>query len=868
MTRERSKSVVQRIAFDTPSYTKDDLRLKDESTEARNVHNPTIPSQLHTVAGPTQFNGRKRAISVSSLEKQLQSLQIPSSSPSYPFTEAERERMSQNFLDTLNYNSVLDLESIAHINDMFDDNILAFKSDCDANIAQMRLIMAENKTILNEVNSLTFQFDKVTRDTRDFATQSTALMNRNIDLESKVEKIDGVLKMFDHLERITKTLISAGNSIIRTGRILEVLRQLQECLDFLQSHSSYKDSEFYSLRYFQCMTRGLTLIRNYLIDFLRSIHTSFSEKHKDEDITDLTLDVYMYNDPVNQLEKHDQSIQFLVLLGAIVDRCVSHEQYQGLVSDVLQQYFKFRLQLIKVYIEKQTMLKQDEGAKAPNSTVLFCQKQISLYKKLLEKERTLFIKFCPIEQYPSQQHKVLFDELYEFFKQALEPLYDEVRNRILREQSITELCNLTNLLASYYEYDDEMTVLTSTDNWIDYGQLFEPMMHDSQSRLVFRIQNYIDNKLLKYKPQPEDLQLGNRKTTEETQKRDSNLLEMDENLFPTLYVPLGKALTILSNVYELLNSMVFDDIAHHVVHSCIFMLKNGAMKLAVTHLGALDAKLFYLKNLITLKNQLNNFDIQFVRTETSLDFTSGLQELIQIFRNGQLYVKFNETGGFLELVKKSTPKVINDMIDAKREIELELSNGVHDLVTECANIICEPILVDNELSLKEKSVQINDNVLMKIPHFYSQFILFVEEREIALYLIDLTVNLISSAYEKYFSSLQEKLEKKEYDPKDIEDIMEPETFLSFVSEAVASLNDQNDSVVFNSKYIDSLDLPNPTPEVPLPKLELPIFNLPQPVLEVVHSDFDVTRTDLDVTEADLNVSQTDLGPAEPATLDA
>lgn len=817
MTRERSKSVVQKIAFDTPSYTKEDLELKDESTEARNIQNPTVPSLPHIVAEPTQFSGRRRANSFCCFAKESNALPVLQPSIFHPFTKAERELLTQNFLDTLNYNSVLDLELIGNINDMFDNDILAFKTDCDSNISHMQSIMAENKTILNEINSLTLQFDKVTRDTRDFAYQSSSLMNKSVEIESKVGKIDSVLKMFDQLEKITKTLISAGNSIIRTGRILEILNQLQECLDFLQTHSSYKDSEFYSLRYRQCMTRGLTLIRNYLIDYLKTIPATFMEKLKSQDVSDLTLDVYMYNEPVNNLEKHDQSIQFLVLLGAVVERCVSHKEYRGLVSDILNQYFKFRLLLIWIYIEKQERQKHEDATNTSNSTVFYCQKQISLYKKLLEKERALFSKFCPFEEYPSQQHAFILGALSNFFKQALEPLYDEVRNRILREQSITELCNVTNLLANYYEYEDDVSIINSTDRKIEYGELFEPMMQDSQSRLVFRIQNYIDNKLLKYKPRPEDLQLGHRKSTEETLRRESELMDIEENLFPSLYVPLGMALTILSNVYELLNSMVFDDIAHHVVHSCIFMLKNSAMKLAITHLGTLEAKLFYLKNLITLKNQLNNFDIQFVRTETSLDFTSGIHELFQILKNGQLYVKFNESGGFLELVRKSTPKVVNNMIDAKHEIELELSNGVNDLITECTNIVCEPILLDNKLSLKEKSVPLNDNVLMKIPHFYSQFVLFVEEREIALYLIDLTVNLISSTYEKYYSSLQEKLERKDYTPQDMEDIMEPDTFFHFVSEVVSGLNEENERSLFNDRYLEVLDLPQP------------IFGLPQPI---------------------------------------
>ncbi|EEQ41768.1 putative conserved oligomeric Golgi complex subunit [Clavispora lusitaniae] len=818
MTRERSKSVVQKIAFDVPSYKKEDLKLEDESIEARNVHNPTIPTQPHPVAGPTQFTSRNRAKSLSHLSLKGQNLAHELPVTSYPFTEKERDQLTQNFLDTLNYNSVLDSEYIADINDLFDDEVLAFKSDCDMNIGQMRHIIAENKSILSQVNALTMQFDKVTQDTSEFASQSTALMNTYNDLENKVTKIGEVLKMFEHLEKITKSLVSSGNAVIRTGRISSILTQLQDCLDFLEAHSEYKDSELYSLRYRQCMTRGLTLIRNYLIDYLKTMHSSFSQKLVSKDTTNLTLDIYMYSEPVKELTKQEGPCQFSTLLGAIVERCEGHEEYQGLVSDVLQQYFKFRLSLIDQYIEKQNSQQQSDASKtegkAINDTVMYCQKQISVYKKLLEKEYSLFVKFCPVDAFPQSQQKMIYDQLYNFFKEALEPLYDEVRNRVLREQSISELCHLTNLLASYYEYEDDVSVISSNDGKIEYGELFEPMIDDAQSRLVFRIQNFIDNKLLKYKPHPEDLQLGNRKSNSEGKRRDSGLQDVEENLFPSLYAPLGIALTILSNIYELLNSMVFDDIAHHIVHSCIYMLKNGAMKLAITHLGPIDAKLFYLKNLIALKNQLNNFDIQFVRTETTLDFTSGIQELIQIFRNGQLYVKFNQTGGFLELVKKSTPKVINNMIDAKHEIELELSNAVNDLVTECANAICEPIFIDNELSLQEKSVQLNDNVLMKIPQFYSQILSFVEEKEVVMYLVDLTVNLISSTYEKYYSSLQDKLAKKEYSPQDIDDVMEPETFYNFVNEAVSDLNSQNEHVEFNEACFEDVKSPEPIFENP------------------------------------------------------
>lgn len=815
MSRARSKSIVQKIASEVPLYSKDELKLEGESHDTKNLRNPTIPSsQARHEVTPTAFTGHKRANSCTFdvlVDIDTNQSSLTSREFTYPFTDAERDQLVLNFLDTLNYNSVLDSEHIESINNLFDTQFLSFKADCDLNIAYFRDLMAESKAVLDNLTLLTIQYDKVTKDTLDFAAQSTALLKKQGELENKSQQMDRVLQMFEPLEGISKTLISSGNHIIKTGKLNSVLTQLQDCLNFLSEHENYKDSEFYTIRYRQCMTRGLTLVRNYLIEYLKGKQATVSLQLQDKELSGLKLDILMYNEFANDIDKQDENTKFPVLVGQIVDKCVSHTEYRGLVSDVLQQYFKVRLQLLQFHVEQQQSTTQSQDL---TGTVQYCQKTIAVFKKLLERENQLFHKFFPVQTFDPLLQGVVYDELYGFFKQALEPLYDEVRNRVLREASITELCHLTNLLTSYFEFDEELSVVTAFDSKLEYGELFEPMLNDSQARLIFRIQNYIDNKLIKYKPSPEDLQLGSRKKLSESQqaRKNSSLADFDDNLFPELYVPVGISLTILSNIYELVHLMVFDDLAHYIIHSCIYMLKNGAGKLAVAHLGALDAKLFYLKNLVMLKNQLNNFDIQFVRTETSLDFTSGIQELIQIFRNGELYVKFNEKGGLLELVKKSAPKVINDMIDAKHEIELELSNTVNEFVTGSANSICAPILGDSKLSLKEKSIKINDNVLMNLPQIYAQIRLFISEDEITVYLLDMLSNLISTTYDAYYKTLEEKIAKKEIGHEEMDDIMEPETFDNFLGETITSLKEQTeDPVEFNEDILGEFDTPAPEP---------------------------------------------------------
>lgn len=806
---------MQRIASQVPSYSQDEIILEGESTETKNLHNPTIPrSHVRDQVEPTMYTGHQRSKSFT-LDVKV-SVDATASNPreiTYPFTDVEREQLVLNFLDTLNYNSILDSEHIASVNDLFDDQVLAFKTDCGLNIEYLHDLMGESQAILDNLTSLTIQYDKVTKDTLDFATQSSALLKKQGDLEEKAQEMERVLQMFEPLERVTKTLISSGNKIIKTGKLSSILHQLQECLDFLAQHEDYKDYEFYMIRYRQCMTRGLTLVRNYLIETLKAKQSSVAVQLQEKDLTTLKLDILMYSEFTSDLDKPDANAKFPVLVTAIVGKCVSHTEYQGLVMDVLHQYFRLRLQLVQFYVRQQqeSSLSLDQVG-----TMQFCQKSISMFKKLLEREYTLFHSYFPVHAFDGLQQGWVYDELYNFFKQALEPLYDEVRNRVLREVSITELCHLTNMLTSYFDFDEELSVVSLHAGRIEYGELFEPMLNDAQARLIFRIQNYIDNKLLKYKPNPEDLQLGNRKKLNDTQasRQNSAFDSFEDNLFPELYVPVGIALSILSNVYELVSSIVFDDLAHYIIHSCIFMLKGGAVKLAIAHLGPVDAKLFYLKNLVMLKNQLNNFDIQFVRTETSLDFTSGIQELIQILRNGQLYVKFNETGGLLELVKKSAPKVINDMIDAKYEIELELSNCVNEFVTECTNQICAPILGDDSLSLKEKAVQVNDNVLMKIPHFHTQIEQFIKEDEITRYLLDMLANLTSSTYEAYYKTLEEKIAQKTVSAEEMDEIMEPDTFYNFLSETIAALNndqssDVSEPIQFNEDILRSLDTPEP-----------------------------------------------------------
>lgn len=788
MGRDRSKSIVQKIASEVLSHVGDDLRPENESKEARGIHNPILSSR-ENVSTSQALLDRRRAQSFS-LPKAIHAGDNEKSQfLLYPFTEPEQAALTETYLESLNYNSVLDSRYIQEVNDHFYNEILEFQSNCNRNIASFRVLLDDTKDIEMNLSTLRFHYDQVVSETEDFAKQSTLLLERHKELERKASEMLRVMHVFEPLEVVSKTLSTSGNAIIRNGRIMAILKELQEYLEFLDAHKSYRDAENYSMRYRQCVTRALTLIRNYAIDSLKAKQAEVTRKLDKKDLTVLNLDIIMYSEFRSDIEREPDNTQYSRLMNALAENCAHHLEYKGLISDVLQHYFRLRLALIRSHFQLQASAHSDTDGSAKDATgdiVLYCQRAISSYKRLIEKEHALFVEHFPFTSYASTVQQHVETELHSFFHTILEPLYDDLRNKIIRETRIAELCQLANLIASYSDTDDTMSVqLSRSGAHIEYDELLEPILSDSQARLIFRIQNYLDNKLLKYKPSPEDLQLGNRK---KLTRKNSVLDEYKQNLFPDLYTPVGKALSILSDLYELVNPMVFDDMAHYIIHSCISMLKGGAMSLATSHLGAMDANLFYLKNLTMLKTQLNNFDIQFVRTETSLDFTSGIQELIQIFKSRRLSVTFNSEGGWLELMRRTAPKVINNMIDAKKEIESELSNSFNEFVTQAANQICLPLLSEDQASSKEKVHKLNDNVLMQIPQLHGQIESYIDETEIVSYLLNVLSNLIFSTYDSYFKSLEQRLLELDA-AEELNDIMEPETFQNFLNETVSRLQE-------------------------------------------------------------------------------
>jgi hypothetical protein len=105
------------------------------------------------------------------------------------------------------------------------------------------------------------------------------------------------LEYFLELEHATRLLNHPGESLVLQTDFLYMVERVDICIEFLKSHvryffcvlpqqvlltpssqRNYKEAEIYLLRFQQCMTRAMTLIKMYFVGSLRALTQDVSRR--------------------------------------------------------------------------------------------------------------------------------------------------------------------------------------------------------------------------------------------------------------------------------------------------------------------------------------------------------------------------------------------------------------------------------------------------------------------------------------------------------------------------------------------------------------------------------------------------------------
>ncbi|KAJ5093048.1 hypothetical protein N7456_008909 [Penicillium angulare] len=559
-------------------------------------------------------------------------------------------------------------------------------------------ILTNTLTLLDDLSSISESFKSVESQTSNFEKQCEGLLTAQERDTKLANGIQNNLHYYDFLDPASRRLNAPGaGNTVRDREFSDMLRRLDVCLDYMETHPEQKESEVYRSRYRLLLTRALTLIRGNFVASLKDIYQNVSKKVSDQSLNDTALSALLYAKfrvGAPELKQIGVEIQKRAVPPLNPDQN-NEAEYQSLMNELHSNYAATRARLIVPLVRK----KLGEITQTPSSSkdlVSFARASISYIRGVCLDEYDLWR-----EWFHGQ------GGLYDFLETICEPLYDHLRPRIIHETDIVNLCQLCTLLQTRYFMDPEDEPEPTDTNQLDFATLIQPALQDVQTRLVFRAQAVLRDEIERYKPRPEDIDYpmhsrqvsltvtdtqisGKKDTTADTMidmTKDETTTEKDgkwdfetQTALKGWYPTLRKAIWLLSRIYRLVNSTVFDDLAHNIVHQTTISLQN-ASTLISSKANAADGQLFLMGHLLILKQQIVAFDIEYVAPEVSFDFSGVTSTFWELRERGGLFNPRN----LMRLVGHGLiPRVVENMLDAKVELDGRLRTVINDFINAFA----------------------------------------------------------------------------------------------------------------------------------------------------------------------------------------
>ncbi|RMZ89932.1 hypothetical protein DV736_g2838, partial [Chaetothyriales sp. CBS 134916] len=590
--------------------------------------------------------------------------------------------------------------------------------ELDAAKTHLEGLLASTADTLNQLSGISAAFTAIDGQTKAFQQQTAHVLEEQKKNEANAVAIAMNLQYYEPLERITRRLNAPGaGSLARSRDFSDMLATLDQCIDYMQTHASHKEADTYRSRYRVLLTRALTLVRNAFMASVRETTAEVAGRIAAKQLNDTTQSALLYAKfRVNAADMKDLGLEIQKRAMPSADAAPGEEgEYQSLMNELHTGFAVSRGRLILPLIQKRVA----EMAQAPSSKglVQFAKESIGYVRGICLDEFELWG-----EWFHGQRG------VYDFLESLCEPMYDYLRPRIVHESRLSKLCSLVILIQTRYMPDDDDASPHDLSQ-LDFTLLVRPALEDTQTRLLFRAQAILRDGIENYKATPADLDWprtpsrlpssaplsGSRKSKDALIPKATQLFDEEDSdseglswslasrnsaVLASSYPTLSIAIRLLSRIYRLINSSVFDDLAHAIVHSTTVSL-HAAASLLTAKTSIPDGQLFLLRHLLLLKSQIVAFDIEYVSPDIQFDFSSLTSTFYELRTRGNLF----NPSAWLRLFSSGAllPKVVENMLDAKVELDGRLRDVINDFTAYFAAAITEPLPKEGDGAKKSKT---------------------------------------------------------------------------------------------------------------------------------------------------------------------
>ncbi|EJD52335.1 cis-golgi transport vesicle tethering complex subunit [Auricularia subglabra TFB-10046 SS5] len=570
--------------------------------------------------------------------------------------------------------------------------VAAHRENCDALLATVGEVEADVASMLEEWRS-------VEQGGRNLKDACERLLEERDRYLQAADAIGTRLEYFAELELATRMLNHPGESLVLQTDFLMMVERVDVCLEYMKAHRHFREAEIYILRFQQCLTRAMTLIKMYFVGSLKALTVDITKRIADKDVSS-TSGVHLYYSKFTSV-----SNQLAPLLAEFERRAHAHpDELMALLTECHNSYFSARRGLLIAKITEEVKGLDPAGADLVELTRSGC----GYIRQLCTDEYNLYKQFFDSGE----------DKLYAYLENLCDYLYDDLRPRILHEPRLHVLGEVCTVLQALMvldvqeadeddregHQDPESALSPSRSQHAGLGKGIGPLhishflrmiLQDAQTRLFFKAQTLVQSEIRYYVPKGDDLAYPDKLTGVVAGKVDSKELDSIRHLFPlpavekadTWYPTLRKTLWVLAQLHDFASPAIFEDIAQEAVTLCRESLFTAVDTLAakVSSATIVDVFLFLIRHLLLLKETIATLDFA-SQGDSGPEPPATTDTLGNLLRATSSL--FSPSGLLSTLVM---PRTVESIADAKAGVDHELKCACEDFIAWSAKTAAQAL---------------------------------------------------------------------------------------------------------------------------------------------------------------------------------
>ncbi|CAF3786784.1 unnamed protein product [Rotaria magnacalcarata] len=546
------------------------------------------------------------------------------------------------------------------------------------------------QNLYNDVNEAVKYLDtlhdtytKVSYKTNSLYRACEQLLADQTKLLNITECIENRLSYFDDVDRFSKNL-SISPLVSDVKQLIPTLTRIDECLAYFDTHDSFKQSLIYKNQMKQVLFKALNIIKAHIIHILQNSSNTIDPNKNHTLLSDDAYTLFYGRFRIN-------APKVKVLAEELEQRCSRNPEYEKTLFDCHECYAHERRMLLAASVQSAI---QDLAIKHERDMCTLVRGGCAFLLHLCQDEYQLFYQFF-------SKHSVYLDTMLAEFCNVL---YDNLRSRIIHVIHLETLAELVTILK--VEMIEEH-VKNSAKELSTFETVCTQMLEDVQERLVYRTQVYIRNEILGYKPSPGDIaypeklemmqkiaqslkeQRASRLNSQSSADSSSDIVfetipgtdlsvisssmstkdgqtSSPADLHGMWYPTVRRTLVCLSKLFRCLDRNIFQGLSQETLTMCVQSL-IAASELITKRQTPMDGRLFLIKHLLILREQIAPFNVDFAVKEMVIDFTKLKEAAMKFLSKKSKLLSMNRDNAFLDFLLQGTLQVKESFIDSKRE---------------------------------------------------------------------------------------------------------------------------------------------------------------------------------------------------------